>query len=87
MNPDRLLLDHPGETLPWLRQQLRLNRRAFAAWLGVVEFAVIRWERRQSAIPLAFYPRLVPLLERYLPTPEGEAFLQTLGDGEGETTP
>ena len=87
MEPGRILLLYPGEALPWLRRQLRLNQRAFAAWLGVPESVVARWERRDKNIPMVYYLRLVPLMERYLATPEGEAFRQTFGDGEGETTP
>jgi len=78
MDPYRLLMLHPGETLPWLRRQLRLNRRAFAAWLGVPESVVTHWERRDSDIPRVFHLRLVPLLERYLATEEGRAFVQSL---------
>ena len=86
MEPPQILLRYPGEALPWLRRQLRLNRRAFAAWLGVPEPAVARWERRDSDIPRVYYLRLVPLLVRYLATPEGEAFVQSLEHGEEGTT-
>ena len=82
MNPHQLLVRYPGEALPWLRRQLRLNRRAFAAWLGVSPADVARWERRDSIIPRGYSLRLVPLLERYLVTPEGQAFAQSLGRGE-----
>ena len=85
MNPDRLLLLHPDKTLHWLRRQLRLNQRAFAAWLGVRSTALERWERGEGDIPTAFYRRLVPLLERYVPTPEGAAFLQSLEHSEEGT--
>jgi len=84
VNPDRLLLLYPGETLPWLRRQLRLSKQAFAAWLGVPASVVARWERRGSDIPMVFYLRLVPLLERYLATEEGRAFVRSLGQGEEE---
>ena len=82
MEPSHILMCYPGEALPWLRRQLRLNRRGFAAWLGVPEAVVTRWERRDSDIPRVFYLRLVPLLERYLVTPEGAAFVQSLGRDE-----
>ena len=82
MEPSRILVRYPGEVLPWLRRQLRLNQRAFAAWLGVGPTAVERWERGERDIPRVFYRRLVPLLARYLATPEGAAFVQTLGHGE-----
>ncbi len=81
VNPDRLLLLHPGEVLPWLRRQLRLNQRAFAAWLGVPESAVARWERRDSDIPSVYSLRLVPLVTRYLATEKGRDLLLTLGKG------
>ena len=86
MTPDELLLRHPGETLPWLRLQLRLNRRAFARWLGVPATTVERWEGGTSDIPRVFLQRLVPLVGRYLATEEGRAWLRTLGeerDGAG----
>jgi len=86
MDPYRLLMRHPGEALPWLRRQLRLNRRGFAAWLGVPESVVTRWERRDSDIPRVFYLRLVPLLERYLATEAGRAFVRSLGRGAEEPT-
>ncbi len=82
MEPSHVLMRHPGEALPWLRRQLRLNRRGFAAWLGVPESAVARWEQGASRIPSVYYLRLVPLLERYLATPEGEGFARSLGRGE-----
>jgi DNA-binding transcriptional regulator YiaG len=86
MEPGRILLLYPGEALPWLRRQLRLNQRAFAAWLGVGPADVARWERRDKNIPRVYYLRLLPLLERHLATSEGAAFLQALGDGEEGTT-
>jgi len=81
VNPDRLLLLHPGKVLPWLRRQLRLNRRAFAAWLGVPEAVVTRWEQGTSPIPIDLRRRLVPLVTRYLATEEGRDLLLTLGKG------
>ncbi len=82
MEPSHILMRHPGEALPWLRRQLRLNRRAFAAWLGVPVSVVDRWEQGATPIPRVFYLRLVPLLERYLATNEGAAFVRSLGLGE-----
>ena len=82
MEPPQILVRYPGEALPWLRRQLRLNKRAFAVWLGVPESAVARWEQGASPIPRAFHLRLVPLLERYLATPEGEAFVRSFGRRE-----
>jgi hypothetical protein len=81
MTPHELLARHPGATLPWLRRRLPLNRRAFAAWLGVPVATVTGWERGTSPIPLAFLLRLVPLVTRSLATPEGEAFMRSLGRG------
>jgi transcriptional regulator with XRE-family HTH domain len=86
MEPAQLLLRYPGKTLPWLRRQLRLSKQAFAAWLGVPAAAVARWEQGASRIPWVLHLRLVPLLERYLATNEGKAFVQTLGEGEEGTT-
>ena len=80
MNPYHLLARYPGETLPWLRRQLRLSQRAFAAWLGVPPAAVARWEQGTSDIPLNFRQRLVPLVARYLATEEGRAWLATLDE-------
>jgi DNA-binding transcriptional regulator YiaG len=82
MTPYALLTRHPGETLPWLRRQLRLNRRAFAAWLGVPATTVTGWEQGTSPIPPVFMLRLMPLVTRYLATAAGQALLRSLGQGE-----
>jgi transcriptional regulator with XRE-family HTH domain len=84
VRPDELLLRHPGETLRWLRRQLRLNRRAFAAWRGVPVVAVAGWEQGASPIPLALRRRLAPLVTRSLAAEEGRAWLATLGEEAGE---
>ncbi len=86
MEPAQILMRHPGEALPWLRRQLRLNRRAFAAWLGVPVSVVARWEQGDGDIPRVFSLRLVPLLERYLATEAGRAFVRSLGRGAEEPT-
>ena len=81
MEPPQILVRYPGEALPWLRRRLGLNKRAFAAWLGVPESVVTRWEQGTSPIPMDLRRRLVPLVTRYLATEEGRDLLLTLGKG------
>lgn len=54
VSPDWLLLRHPGETLSWLRRQLRLSQRPFAVRIGVPPSVVVRWEQGTSPIPRSF---------------------------------
>ena len=78
MEPHRLLLRHPGETLPWLRRQLRLNQRAFAERIAGDAKSVSNRETGRTRVSLPYHRRIVPLLVPHLHTAEGRARLATL---------
>lgn len=86
MNPDELLRRYPRETLRWLRGQLVLSQEALSERVGVMPQTVGEWERRRYAISPPNRAHLATLLAPQLATPEGAAFLRSLGrgaDGEG----
>jgi transcriptional regulator with XRE-family HTH domain len=84
MTPDELLRRYPRETLRWLRGRLRQSQEAFGLDVGISTQTVRYWERRRYAISPPNRERLAGLLAPHLATPEGEAFMQSLGlDGEG----
>ena len=80
MTPDDLLRRYPRETLRWLRRRLGLRQQALAKYLGTVTETVAAWEARVAISPL-HRARLAALLAPHLATPEGEAFVRSLGRG------
>jgi transcriptional regulator with XRE-family HTH domain len=82
MSPDELLRRYPRETLRWLRGQLGESQLAFAQHLGAATETVAAWEARKHPISPGYRERLARPLVPQLATPEGAAFLQSLGRGE-----
>jgi transcriptional regulator with XRE-family HTH domain len=81
MTPEELLRLYPRETLRWLRGRLGLSQMTLAFELGTGNGVVSGWELRRSAPSPAHRERLVALLAPQLATPEGEAFVRSLGRG------
>ena len=83
MTPDELLQRYPRETLRWLRGRLGLSQLALALEIDANTRAVGRWEAGVHGIAPARRAQLAALLAPHLATPEGAAFVQSLGRGEG----
>jgi transcriptional regulator with XRE-family HTH domain len=82
--PDELLRRSPRETLRWLRGRLGLSQEAFAERVDVQQHTVASWESHRRSISPPHRERLAALLAAHLATPEGEAFVRSLGEpGEG----
>jgi transcriptional regulator with XRE-family HTH domain len=82
MTPDELLQRHPRETLRWLRGRLGLSQEVLAERVGTDLKTVSVWERQRRAISPRKRARLAALLAPSLATPEGEAFVRSLGHGD-----
>ncbi len=82
MTPDDLLRLYPRETLRWLRRRLALGQIDPALRLGVSTAAVGWWESGRRGITPAHQAQIIALLAPHLTTPEGEAFVRSLGRGE-----
>jgi len=81
MTPDELLRRYPRETVRWLRGQLGLTQEALAFEIEVETGTVAGWETRCHGIAPYNRARLAALLAPQLATPEGEAFVRSLGEG------
>jgi transcriptional regulator with XRE-family HTH domain len=82
MTADELLRLYPRETLRWLRGQLGLSQMALAERVGADVKTVSEWERQRRAISQRKRAQLAALLAPHLATPEGAAFVQSLGRGK-----
>ena len=80
MTPDELLQRHPRATLRWLRGRLGLSRLALAARIGVSVESVGHWEDGRTRLAVRHHRPLALLLAPELATPEGRAWLATLGE-------
>jgi transcriptional regulator with XRE-family HTH domain len=81
MTPEELLRLYPRETLRWLRGRLGLSQIALARRIGASFNTVANWESRRYAPSPAYREQLVDLLTVHLATPEGAAFVGSLGRG------
>jgi hypothetical protein len=85
MTPEELLRLYPRETLRWLRGRLGLSQPEMGALVAAAPMTVASWENGRSTVRLARNRRrIVPLLASHLATPEGAAFVQSLGCGGGQ---
>jgi hypothetical protein len=82
MTPDELLRLYPRETLHWLRRRLGLSQLALSLQVDAYDGAAGHWEVRRHRIAPPYRARLAALLAPHLATPEGAAFIQSLGRGE-----
>jgi hypothetical protein len=82
MTPDELLRRYPRETLHWLRRRLDVGQRGLGLLIGADSRSAAGWEAGQHTISPRYYGRLVALLAPHLATPEGVAFVASLGRGE-----
>jgi transcriptional regulator with XRE-family HTH domain len=81
VTPDELLRRYPRETLRWLRGRLKLSQEAFAERAEVQQHTVASWESHRRGISPRYRARLAALLAPHLATPEGAAFVASLGQG------
>jgi DNA-binding XRE family transcriptional regulator len=86
MTPDELLRRYPRETLRWLRRRLDVGQRGLGLLVGANSRSVAGWEAGQQPISPQYHGRLAALLAPRLATPEGAAFVRSLGRG-GVPTP